>query len=868
MTGVQESYYRERYRKMVEVMIKFDFRFQAIARFLLVSILFVSLGICRAGAATLKAVTIGDDPGTVTVSLSEKVPFKVIRVDGKEVLIALKNVDRARMISKKGKPGSVIKDVAVEELPGGVIALVVTGTRRFDSVGSAWDKTGSKLVVQLKEKGKPQKAPTPVRVSPQKAKQVAPVSKPSQKPAKVATVAKSTPKPANVAAVAKQAPPVPMVEKPGKRDYVPVKRAVSVFQGDINDILIKAKSPGCRSREMERAVNFLKKGLWEEGGDLLDSIIGQADAPCLEPAYYLRAYAGLMEGGVDDSQKNLTGIRLFQDALVAYPDSDLLPFALAGMGILQTRLKNPAAAEGFFTIIRDGHRDYPGIPQVIYHLGQIAEAKGYNEQALAYYKEVFEKLPDNSYVVDAGLGVGKILFKKRFYIDSLNTLSHLLKSNPEKTYDSPELLQSIGDANFELGRTAPARENLTRVVNLFPDINGKDMIMARIAETYAIEKNDKRAESIYRLVIDTYPGGEGYLNSSMGLAILLKDLEEKKKIYSMVKEDFPDHKLASVAMIRLAEIYEQEGEYAKCIEEIENLLATHPRGMRYEAVKLMQRAYEALFDKQLGEGRYPDVLERFEKEHVILERMESRKVYLTVGLAYLEARLHEQAFNQLIKAYKLYKRKSRSGRLLFGLGVAMDETGRRDDALRILTGFAKRYPRSPNLVEASVRMGNILIAKKRFAKAVKTFDKAYGATRDRLQKGAVMAQKSDVYKAQNDWPQVSAMLSRAVKEFAMAPGDNFEVLSSTYTRLGESYLEQKLYVKAADAFVLALKFGGGDGVRADIGFMLGDAYQKANVLKKARKAFEKIVALDDSIWSRLAKERLATLDLAEKVKNS
>ncbi|MBI9087747.1 MAG: tetratricopeptide repeat protein [Desulfobacterium sp.] len=835
-------------------MIKFDFSFQTIARFLLVSVLFVFLGICRAGAATLKAVTIGDDPGTVTISLSEKVPFKVIRVDGREVLIALKNIDSARMVSRKGKPGSVIKDVSVEELPGGVFALVVTGSRRFDSVGSAWDKTGSNLVVRLNEKGKPKTPPVPDKVQPQRAKKAA--------------VAKPAPKPAKVASVVKPVPPVSKVKKTAKRDYVPVKRAASIFQGDITDILLKANVQGCRSGEMEKAINLLKRELWTEGGDLLDTLIGQGGASCLEPAYYLRAYAGLMAGDVDDYQKNLTAIRLFQDALVAYPDSDLLPFALAGMGILQTRLKNPAAAEGFFAIIRDHYKDYPGLAQVLYHLGRIYEEKGYNEQALAYYKEVYEKLPENVYVVDAGLGVGKMLFKKRFYIDSLNTLSHLLKSNPEKTYDSPELLLSIGEANFELGRTVPARENLTRVLNLFPDIPGKDMIMTRIAETYAIEKNDKRAESIYRLVIDTYPGGEGFLNSSMGLAILLTDLGEKKNIYSMVKEDFSEHKLASVAMIRLAEIYAQEGEYAKCIEEIESLLATHPQGLRYEAVKLMQRAYEALFDKQLGGGRYPDVLDRFEKKHVLLDRMESRSIYLTVGLAYLEARLHEQAFNQLIKAYKLFKRNARPESLLFGLGVAMDETGRRDDALRILTGFVKRYPKSANLSPAAVRMGILLTDKKKFARAAKSFDRAYVAARDRLQKGKVLARKSEVYKAQNDWPQVSTLLARATKEFGMAPGDNFEVLSTTYTRLGESFLEQKLYVKAADAFVLALKFGGGDGARADIGFMLGDAYQKANVLEKARKAFEKIVALDDSIWSRLAKERLATLDLAEKVKNS
>ena len=50
--------------------------------------------------------------------------------------------------------------------------------------------------------------------------------------------------------------------------------------------------------------------------------------------------------------------------------------------------------------------------------------------------------------------------------------------------------------------------------------------------------------------------------------------------------------------------------------------------------------------------------------------------------------------------------------------------------------------------------------------------------------------------------------------------------------------------------------------------MVGDAYQKGNVPAKAREAFEKVVATDDSIWARMAKERLDTLDLADRVKRS
>jgi len=857
-------------------MIKFELRFQIIALFLLAPVLFVSIGNSIVSAAVLKEIIIAEKPGSVSVVLSEKVPFKVVRVDGNEVLIALKNVDTTRIALKRGKPGSLIRNVAVEDLSGGVMAIVVTGTEKFEQVRSLWDKTGTTLVVSLAPKKVLKKSPLPTAKQPAKKQPTKPAAKqPATKQLK--TDKQSVPVPGKKAII-----PGPSLKTTGivteakggdagvkgkEEFHAPTKRAASIFQGNIHDILIKAKVSECADKDMVSALGNLKKGLWEAGGTLLDSVILKGGA-CLEKAYYLRAYAGLMEGSPGDHQKNLATIRLFQNALALYPDSDLFPFALAGLGILHTRLKNPAAAEGFFSIIRDGYRDYPGLAEVLYSLGMIYDAKGYNEQALAYFKEVFEKLPENAYTVDAGIGVGKALFKKKFYIDSLNILSRLLKSNPEKIYDSSELLLSIGKANFELGRTIAARESLNRVLNLFPDIEGKDMIMTNIAETYAVDNSNARAESLYRFVIKTYPGGEGFINSSMGLALVVKDMEEKKTIYAMVKEKFPEHALASVAMMRLAEIYDKEGEYAKCIGEIETLLATHPHGLRYEALKLMQQAYEALFDKKFKGGSYPDVLHTFEKQHVLLDSMESGKIHLTVGLSYLEARLYDQAFNQLIKAYKLYEQNKWPESLIFGLGTAMDETDRKNDALDILSGFVKRFPSSDKFSEASFRMGDILVDKNEFTKAVASFDLAYGASHDPIEKGNILVHKGKVYKAQNDWPRVSDILIMAAKEFSLAPGTNYQLISNIHTQIGESYLEQKLYLKAADAFVMALKLGDRKEPRADIGFMLGDAYQKANILKKARAEFEKIASMDDSIWSKLAKERLVTLDLAQKAENS
>ncbi len=845
--------------KMVEVMSKFDSIVQAVVRAVLVVFCVFSIEGAGAGAATLKGLTIGDGPAVVRATLSERVPFKVIKVDGKEVLIALKNVDTPEITARRGKPGALVRDVTVQGLANGVLALVVSGQRPFKGVSSGWEKTGATLVVSFADRGG--EHPRPKTPKPLPVKRGAESKPPKSHPDA------SLPGP-DLQKTSAQPAAFMAAGSPGGQAISPPSRPASIYRGDMEDILVKADLKNCRSSDMDGAVTHLKKRLWNPADELLARVVEAKDPGCLEPAYYLRGYAALMAADPDDSRANLTAMAAFQDALVAYPDSTLLPFALAGLGIVQARLKNPAAAEGFFAIIRDDYRDYPGLAQVLYHLGLIYEAKGYNDQALAYFKEVFEDLPENSSVVDAGIGIGKALFKKRFYIDSLKILTGLIQSNPEKTYDSPDLLLSIGRANFELGRTAGARENLLRAMNLFPGITGKDTILADVAETYAVEKNNKRAESLYRLVIKTFPGGEGFLNSSMGLALLVTDMAEKKAIYEMVKRDFPDHHLASVAMMRLAEIYEKEGAYSKCIEEIENLLATHPQGLRYEAVKLMQRAYETLFDGKMDKGLYPDVLQTFERKNALFERMESRKVYLSAGLAYLEARLHEQAFNQLIKAYKLYARDERPEALLFGLGAAMDETGRKEDALKIFTGFVKRFPASARAGLACLRMGNILLEKKMFAKAEKILDAGYEMTKDGMERGNILLLKGEVFKAQKEWPRASIQLVAAAKAFALAPGDHYDLLAATHIKLGESYLEQKHYVKAAEAFAMALKFTGGEQTRADVGFMLGDAYQKANVLTKAREAFERIVSLDDSIWARLARERLATLDLAEKVKES
>jgi tetratricopeptide (TPR) repeat protein len=466
------------------------------------------------------------------------------------------------------------------------------------------------------------------------------------------------------------------------------------------------------------------------------------------------------------------------------------------------------------------------------------------------------------------LGYGKALFENLRYYDALSVLNYVIQNDVKKVYESSDLLKYTADANFELGLSKGARENYIRLLNLYPNIKDPDMALSKAGDAYGMENQEEKAIKLYELVREKYPDSPGYINASIGIARYLETDAEKIEIYEMIKNRFPENTYARIAMMRLAEIYQKNGEYDKCIKEIEDLLSTHPRGLRYEAVKLMQKAYEALFKEQLKADEYTSVLMRYESEKLKLNKMGGRLLPFYVGRAYLQADLYEEAFNQLISAYKLYKRSERPALLLFGLGKAMDESGRDNDALKLLYAFTKRFPKNKNRVEALTRIGQIYLEKGKFSKANDSFVSAYKAGENALDKGRILMLRAGVYQKKSDLKTAAELQARAVKAFAASPGENYEILAGAYKTLGSTYLAMKSYGQAANAFAKALDFSQGDRAKANIGFLLGDAYQKGNALDKAKETFEQVVQSYDSVWARLAQQRLTTMGLAEKMINS
>lgn len=843
-----------------------------------------------AKAILIKKIQILHEPLSVKFFINEKTPVKVIQVEEKELLVALKNVQVEKGFEILGKENSAIINVVLENLQGNVLAVILTSNQKYEQIRTEFNSSDSSFIINL-ERPQAKKTTPPVPPVPKVAEKTpvvdVPATKPIEKPAPSISDADSTPASDQESLTIKKEdlPPLTKESKIQKKDItentiekpvkvgeatvsVPLERQKTNLNGDISDILINIDENKCDSKEIDNAVRLLKKGFAKDAFNVLDQYIVQENLTCLEQAHFLRAYAFYRNLTEDDFTKLIQAERMFQDALVTYPKSIFLPYGYTAIGMIQKKMNNLSAAEGYFNIVKQGYLTYSGLPEITYHLADIYDQKGYEDKALIYFKQVFEDPVENSYIADAGIGYGKTLFKKRQYLDALKVLNFVVQSSPKKVYASHELLLNIGNANFEVGQSQEARKALIRVTNLFPDIKGLDVILSKVGDTYGMENNEEKAIKLYELVREKYPDSEGYIASSIGLARYMKNDADKMQIYEMIKKRFPENSYARIAMMRMAEIYQKSGEYDKCIKEIEELLSTHPRGLRYEAVKLMQKAYEALFQKQLKEDSFTKVLNRYELEHTRIDRMGSRKIALSVGLAYLDAKLYDQSFNHLINAYKQYKRSSRSEELLFGLGVAMDESGRKDDALKLFDAFPKRFQKSKNRGDALLRAGRIYLDKKQYDLSSKRFDEAYKISEDHLEKGRILIAHSNVFEQKGDLETTAVLREKAAKEAALAPGENYDFLTDVYKELGRSYVGLKQYVKSADAYLKALSFSADAQEKANLGFLLGDAYQKANILQKAKDAYKQVVISDDSVWARLAQQRLDTLELAEAVQNS
>ena len=78
-------------------------------------------------------------------------------------------------------------------------------------------------------------------------------------------------------------------------------------------------------------------------------------------------------------------------------------------------------------------------------------------------------------------------------------------------------------------------------------------------------------------------------------------------------------------------------------------------------------------------------------------------------------------------------------------------------------------------------------------------------------------------------------------------------------------MQKKAYLKAADAFSMAIKFSDRKET-PDLRFLLAETYEKGKNIVMAGKVYKEIIEMGDPFWARLAQEKLRGIRIDIKLK--
>lgn len=854
-------------------------------------------------AAAIQSVVVEKDPSAVRVRLTGKVPYKVVQFDKKEILVAFKKIKNIKDIPVTGNGKPSIRNISIYQKKQDVVSIVITTGKDVQSVSSVWIPVGNTLLVKPRFSGDSEKKIKKEKKS-STARQYAEAEAsdkkrpgenirtgPDRKDSEQDDGMFDTSAERSAEDTEDEEIPESYSESesgPPSRQKVEEEVGFKLggrvfddrFDGSIDDLFLELRSDACddETGEIKRALVLCKQKAWRPAYEIFNRFAEDESLQpgCLENMAILKAFCFFKEleenvaRELDSmtAQEYLAAADAFQTFISYFPGSVYTPYALACLGKIYERLKDYAQAEGYFKIVLKVYYDYPGTPEVMFELGRIYGEKQETRLATAMLKKVVTQFPHGKFIGTAKFALGKALFNQNDFYNSIKTLEEVLQKWPRMIFEEPELLHYIGNAYYHTNQNEKARATLAKVYNLFPDLEGRDTILTRIGDTYVENKEMEKAISIFRLVVDKYPGTDGFVISSMRLAEFLESADEKKELYNMVIRDFPDNPLSRLALMRLAILAHKEGDYEESVATVKQLLATQPRALRTDAVNLLLSSSEEIFRKQLSGDEYTALLKRFETDRRLLNKSDNPELFLLVGLAYLKAHLYDTAVEQLMKSYKRTGKNKRPPELFHALGKAMKALGRNDEAYEMFKTYERYFKKKKDIGDVYFMMGEILLEKKKYEEAVGYLKKSLSESKTEKKKAAILVSLSIGHKEMKKHNDAVTSLVRAINMLAGEPEDAYDTLALAHRNLGDNYMALQNWAKASDAYNMAIKFSGPETIPVELYFMLGESYEKGREFDAAEKAYNTVVENGDSFWSSMAKERLRGMKLNNRLEKT
>jgi len=818
-------------------------------------------------ASVIKKINILSKGNAIKVSLDQASDFRVYQSDKYELILIFKDTDIAPDILTGGSGGNIISKIIYEHFPDGIGTITVQTTTEIQSISKQWNKNDNTLYVAYKTK------------SSYKVKAPYYASKKQKKPLKIKSAKHFTAKKQYTKSKKRKSLRTKnnikkyAITTPKKTKTTDKTKAVKkpLKDGGINTLLSTIKPSKCSTFVLFKvALRAANQKDFAGSLNATENLIAQKpDSECLEFLNFLKIY--LEYKGMDTENKSaLIAIQNdIQKVLNKYSDSKLIPYGYALAGLTNLKLNNKPMAAGYFEIIEKQYPNYSGMAEIYYRLGNIYYEKNNIRNAEAYLKTLSSKFPNTKFAMDSNIIRGKILYTKKHYYDTIKTLSPLIKKNQKVLYKNPQLLDYVADSYFQTGNNEKARGLFSRIFNVFPMIEKKDMILTRIGETFEEEGHKDKALKIYNLVIQKYPGTTGFVKSSLHLADNMDDDAARENIYRMIESDFPDSVEARISLMRLAKIYLKQKKYGLSIKFSKKLLHEHTRALRKEALNLLSIAMSKKLENLVNKDKIPDSLRIVEKNRFYIEDMKNFDIHFIAGKIYTKAHVYSDAKVRLNFAEKLYSGKKIPAPLLKYQAIANRESKDQNSAIQYLDRIIKTHKKSDLVPWAFELKGDIRKDQKKFKKADFLYKNAANKYKTGKQKGDIFKKLGELSEKRKNTKKSEIYFTKAIYNYENYGKEYSQNITYCAKKLGEAYIKDKKFKKAVKAFLKVINYKYGIESKLEVNFLLGEAYRGEKQIDKALKTYKKIITMesDEELWKKIADQRIKEIELNRELKN-
>lgn len=86
----------------------------------------------------------------IVVGMSRKMPFQLIQVDDRELLLAVKSSELESVIPEVNGNDALVASISTDRLPGGIIGLIIHTKKPVVHDSTEWNETTGHVMVRLK----------------------------------------------------------------------------------------------------------------------------------------------------------------------------------------------------------------------------------------------------------------------------------------------------------------------------------------------------------------------------------------------------------------------------------------------------------------------------------------------------------------------------------------------------------------------------------------------------------------------------------------------------------------------------------------------------------------------------------------------